>query len=150
MLKRIINIMIIIMIIIAYTSNIAYAIDNVVSDAESFISSREGGKGPINEKNLIETSNYLYNILFTIAVVIAFAIGLVIGIQFIMGSAEEQAKVKETLIPYIIGVFVVFASFTIWKIVITIGNDVSPTPESTTTESGGGAITKPPTEDMLN
>ena len=130
MLKKIISILFIIMIVFFYTSNVTYAIDKVVSDAESFIASRETEEGPLNEKSIIDTSDYVYNILFTIAVVIAFAIGIIIGIQFILGSAEEQAKVKETLIPYVIGVFVVFASFTIWKIVITIGNDVSPTPGS--------------------
>lgn len=130
MLKKLISIIFIILIVFFYTSNVTYAIENVVKDAESFIASRETEKGPLNEKNIIDTSDYIYNILFTIAVVIAFAIGIIIGIQFIMGSAEEQAKVKETLIPYIIGVFVVFASFTIWKIVVTIGNEVSPTPGS--------------------
>ena len=52
---------------------------------------------------------------------------MVIGIQFIMGSADEKAKIKETLLPYIIGVCVIFGAFTIWKVVVNIGNDIEST-----------------------
>ena len=124
-LKKVLSIVLISIFLISFSSNMAYGMDDVVQGAEGFIESRIKGENPIDTDKLQDTSNYLYDILFTIAVVLALAIGIIIGIQFIMGSAEEQAKVKETLVPYIIGVFVVFASFTIWKIVVTIGNDVS-------------------------
>ena len=39
-----------------------------------------------------------------------------------MGSVEEKAEVKETLVPFIVGCVVVFAAFAIWKIFILIGN----------------------------
>ena len=43
------------------------------------------------------------------------------------GSVEEQAKVKQTLVPYVAGCVVLFGAFTIWKIVVTIiqGSGVS-------------------------
>jgi len=125
-------------------SNSVYAtdMDNVIQEGEGFLASRYN-TSPINETALEGTSDYVYNILFTIAVVLAVAIGMIIGIQFITGSVEEQAKVKETLVPYVIGVFIVFASFTIWKIVVEIGDDVSPTPEATgnTSSTGTGSYT---------
>jgi len=116
--------------------NTTYAMDDVISQGDSFLEARDD-TSPIDEDALKYTSDSVYNILFTIAVVLAVAIGMIIGIQFMMGSVEEQAKVKETLVPYVIGVFIVFASFTIWKIVVNIGNDVSPTPAGT----GGGSST---------
>ena len=100
-----------------------YAMDDIIGAGDNFIG--KANETVIDETELSTTSNYIYNILFTIAVVLAIAIGMVIGIQFIMGSVDDKAKIKETLVPYIIGVFIVFASFTIWKIVITIGNDVT-------------------------
>lgn len=119
-----ITILILLMLIIHIClPNMTYAMDNVISGGDGFIAARDN-KSPIDEEALKTTSDYIYNILFTIAVVLAVAIGMVIGIQFMLGSAEEQAKVKETLVPYVIGVFVVFASFTIWKIVVNIGNDI--------------------------
>lgn len=110
------------------TNNKTYAssMSKTISDGDSFLQSRYS-ESPINEEALQSTSNNIYNILFTIAVVLAFAIGMIIGIQFIMGSVDEKAKIKETLIPYIIGVFIIFSAFTIWKIAVNIGNNISPT-----------------------
>ena len=63
-----------------------------------------------------------------------FAVGTIIGIQFMMASAEEKAKVKEALIPYVVGCAVIFGAFTIWSIAVNIGQDIVPTPS----QSGGG------------
>ena len=93
MLKRMAIICIIALIISIYLSNTAFAIDDVISSAEGFLG--EANNNPINDVIIQDTSNYLYSILFTIAIALAVAIGIVIGIQFILGSVEEQAKVKE-------------------------------------------------------
>lgn len=152
MLKKIIILMLLTLMIAIYIPNSTYAMSNVISSGDSFLSS--AGSSPIDEGALRDTSNDIYNILFTIAVVLAVAIGMIIGIQFMMGSVEEQAKVKETLVPYVIGVFIVFASFTIWKIAVEIGDNVSPTPvatggSSTTGGAGSSGVgTQPPTTDV--
>ena len=54
-----------------------------------------------------------------------FAVGTIIGIQFMMASAEEKAKVKEALIPYVVGCAVIFGAFTIWSIAVNIGQDIT-------------------------
>ena len=36
------------------------------------------------------------------------------------GSVEEQTKAKEALIPYVVGCFVIFGAFGIWKLAVTI------------------------------
>lgn len=127
MLKKCIIIILIILLALTYLSNKTYAMDNIIGGGDSFLAAA-GNTSVIDEQELSKTSNDIYNILFTIAVVLAFAIGMVIGIQFIIGGVAEQAKIKETLVPYVIGVFIVFAAFTIWKIAINIGNDVAPVP----------------------
>ena len=38
-------------------------------------------------------------------------------------SADEKAKVKESLMPFVAGCVVVFGAFTIWKVAVNIGND---------------------------
>ena len=40
------------------------------------------------------------------------------------GSIEGKAKIKEALVPYIIGCIVVFGAFFIWKTLVNIGNDL--------------------------
>lgn len=53
----------------------------------------------------------------TIGVVVAVVILLVLGIKYMMGSAEEKADYKKSMIPYIVGAILIFASTTIVNIV---------------------------------
>ena len=46
--------------------------------------------------------------------------GAILGIQFITGSVEQKAKVKDSLIPFIVGCVAIFGAFGIWKLVITL------------------------------
>lgn len=130
MVKKLLVIILMVIAVITYLPNKTLALDNVISSGKKFMSSADPNKEVINQEKLKSTSKTIYNILFAIALVLAVGVGLVIGIQFIFGSVEEQAKVKETLVPYIIGVVIIFSAFTIWKIAVEIGNDVAPTPEA--------------------
>lgn len=135
MVKKVIVIILLILSIIIILNSNTYAsgMDAIISDGDNFIGA--GKDSVINENALGDTSDYMFNIFFSIAVVLAVAVGLILGIQFMVGSAEDQAKIKEALIPYVIGVFVVFAAFPIWKIVVKLGNQVAP---SVSGPSGSG------------
>lgn len=113
--------------IIFNTNSYASSLGDPITKGDEFIEKANDTDEVIDTEELGTISDYIYNTLFTIGVVLAFAIGMIIGIQFIMGSVEEKAKIKETLVPYVIGVFVIFSAFTIWKIVVGIGNEVAPT-----------------------
>lgn len=124
--KIIILIVIAIVTIINFnTTSYAGSVDDIFTQGEDFLNKGDSPDSVIDEDALKITSNEIYNILFTIGVVLSVAIGMVIGIQFIMGSVDEKAKIKETLVPYVVGVFIIFGAFTIWKIVVSIGNDVT-------------------------
>ncbi len=56
----------------------------------------------------------------TVGVVIAVVILLVLGIKYMMGSAEEKADYKKSMIPYIVGAILIFASTTIVNIVYNL------------------------------
>lgn len=101
-----------------------FTIDGIIDDGDSFLEAKDTSTEAISEESLKKTSNSVYKVLFSIGVALATIVGMIIGIQFMMGSPEEQAKVKETLVPYVIGVFVIFGAFGIWKIVIGIGNSL--------------------------
>lgn len=125
--KSIILIILVILMFIGL-SNQTYAMDNTIAAGDSFIQIGEkenNNNSAIDAEALRKTSNNIYNILFTIGVVIAVAVGLIIGIQFMIASIDEKAKIKETLVPYVIGVFIIFAAFGIWKIAVQIGNSLN-------------------------
>ena len=103
----------------------SHTVDEIMNEADGFLNTGKEESVPINGENVRVGSGILYNILITIAVVAAEVIGLYLGIKFMMSSAEDRAKVKEALIPYIAGCVVIFASFTIWKLVISILGNVA-------------------------
>ena len=62
----------------------------------------------------------MFKLLMAIGIVVMILVGTIIGIQFMVASAEDKAKLKETLIPYVIGCAVIFGAFTIWSIAVNI------------------------------
>ena len=50
-------------------------------------------------------------------VVIAVVVLMVLGIKYMMGSAEEKAEYKKTMIPYLVGAILIFAASTIANVV---------------------------------
>lgn len=57
--------------------------------------------------------NQIIQIVSTIGSIASVIILVVLGIKYMMGSAEEKAEYKKTLLPYIIGAAFVFAASTI-------------------------------------
>lgn len=99
-----------------------YALGDIFSSGKSFLSKGKDINETINTTELEKTSDYIYNTLLGIAIMVAIIVAMVLGIQFMAASADEKAKVKEALIPFVVGCIVVFGAFTIWKIAVNIGN----------------------------
>lgn len=100
----------------------ADGISEVITGGDNFVQAGKDQGVTIDKSKIQETSNAIYNILLILGMCIAVAISGILGIQFMIGSAEEKAKIKDSLIPFIIGCIVIFGAFGIWKIFITIGN----------------------------
>ena len=125
MKKAIINILSIILILFLlvsiYPTKVqAINLDGIMSGADEFIQKGKTGTTTIDETQLQNTSDLIYNILLGVSMVIAVIVGIILGIKYMMSSTEEKAEVKETLIPYVVSCVVMFGAFTIWKIVINI------------------------------
>lgn len=97
-------------------------ISGMFSAADDFIKKGQSGSqdAVISDDSIKELSDTIYNTLLIIGVVVAVIIGLIIAIQFMTGSVSQKAKIKETLIAYIVGCVVVFGAFTIWALVVNI------------------------------
>ena len=66
----------------------------------------------------------IINILTTAGSICSVIVLIILGIKYMMGSAEEKAEYKKTLLPYIIGAFLVFAASTLASIVYNIAINV--------------------------
>ena len=77
---------------------------------------------PIDMKTKVDHSNTgdigtiggkIMGIIQTVGVVLAVLVLMILGVKYMMGSAEEKAEYKKTMIPYIIGAVLIFAASTI-------------------------------------
>ena len=100
------------------------SLSDVISGGDSFINAGKGGSAQIDKGSLQNASSSIYNILLICGVIIAVLIGSIMGIKFMIGSVEEKAEIKAALVPFVIGCIVVFGAFGIWKIVVTVGNNL--------------------------
>ena len=96
-----------------------FTLDKIIEDADTFLEKRQSGQ-KFDQGSMENMIKSIYNILLVMGIIAVVIVGIILSIQFITGSLEEQAKVKEMLIPYIVGSVVIFTAFTIWKIVVDI------------------------------
>lgn len=61
-------------------------------------------------EGITNIGNQIITIISTIGSIISVIVLVVLGIKYMMGSAEEKAEYKKTLLPYIIGAGLVFAA----------------------------------------
>ena len=55
-----------------------------------------------------------------IGIVIAVVVLLVLGIKYMVGSAEEKAEYKKTMMPYVVGALLIFAASTIVNVLYNV------------------------------
>jgi len=95
------------------------SVDNIMSDADDFVKDGEASSD-INETELGDTSNFLYNLLLGVGIIVAVGVGIVLGIKYMIGGLEEKADLKQALLGYAISCLVVFSAFGIWKLAVTV------------------------------
>lgn len=99
----------------------ALSIDSIFSDADDFLEqgSQSGAQG-IEESELKDISDTISGVLLTIAVAVTFISIGVMGVNFAIQAADEKAKVKESMVPWVIGILVSFGAYGIWKFVMNV------------------------------
>ena len=94
-------------------------LEQSMTDADKFI--EDGSNDKIDDlSNFQKQFGDIYNIVLQIGVGLAVIVGIVLGVKFILSSVEGKAEVKKMLITYVVSCVVIFGSFGIWKIVVTI------------------------------
>ena len=74
---------------------------------------------------LTNMGNNIIGIIQVIGSLIAVAMVLVIGIKYMMGSAEEKAANKKSMIPYLIGAILLFIGVNVVKIVADFAKNIT-------------------------
>ena len=136
--KGIIIFLIIVITVMFFNVNVVQAggITDIITGADDFLTAGIGENIGIDESKLQSTSKSISNILILLGICVAVIVAAILGIKFMIGSIEEQAKVKEALVPFVIGCIVVFGSFGIWKMFVQFGNEVFEVTSSSEKTSG--------------
>ena len=93
---------------------------DIFSIGDDFIKKGSDSQNTINEEQLRSDASSIFKILSTIGVILSVIIGGILGIKFMMASAEDKAQIKEMLIPYVVGCVVIYGAVTIWLIIVKI------------------------------
>ncbi len=146
-IKTIFILIILIILVSINTETLAWS--PIKDMGDDFIKTGEqSGTSTVDDVKMTDLSSYLYSILLSAGVIVAVVVATVLGIQFMVGGAEGQAKVKEMLVPFIVGCIVVFGGFGFWKIALTVGEKIEGASPSITTPdevrcSRCGSMVKP-------
>ena len=85
--------------LIIFISNISYG-----------FSVKELQGTPISNSDMDNLGNKIITVISTIGTIISVIVLVVIGIKYMLGSAEEKAQYKKSLMPYTIGAVITFSA----------------------------------------
>ena len=76
------------------------------------------------EPEIVNIGNVVVNVIKIIGSILSVIILITIGIKYMMGSVEEKAQYKKTLIPYVIGAFILFAGSNLASIIYNLTTEI--------------------------
>ena len=84
----------------------------------------DGKDGSVDSNKMQSIGNKIATIVRNVGMVAAVVILMVVGIKYMLGSAEEKAEYKKVMMPYIIGALILFGASGIAQTVITVSGSL--------------------------
>lgn len=123
-MKKQIKIITTVLMILAILCSLA----NVVFGT-SIISSLSGDKTSSVSAagDMTNLAGKIIGVIQILGIIVAVVVLLVLGIKYMVGSAEEKAEYKKTMMPYVVGALLIFAASTIVNILYNVINSAATT-----------------------
>ena len=93
--------------------------------ADVFTPGQLTGDNQTNTAGIQNLGNRIITIISSIGMVVSVVVLIALGIKYMVGSAEEKAEYKKTLLPYLIGAGLVFAASVIAQVVFNFMSGIS-------------------------
>ncbi len=120
-LKSLFIILMLAMVLVLSVQPITLAAEETgTSSAATTIDNLENKKGGNIPQEVTDVGGTIINWIWGISIVVAVIVLMIIGLKFIIGSTEEKAKYKESLIPLVVGILILVFATTIIKILYSI------------------------------
>jgi len=107
---KIISILLMVLLVVTTISANVFAVDpeTVLTELEEKTDTAE-----VKTEKIETTAGKVIKIMQTVGIIVGVAVLVILGIKFMMGSAEEKAEYKKTFIPLIIGAIVLISAFSL-------------------------------------
>ena len=116
---RVLSILLVVMMLIASATTVFAGTTGVENP------STLTGQAVSGTDKITTIGNQLITILTIVGTVASVIVLIVLGLKYMMGSAEEKAEYKKTMMPYIIGAALVFAASAIAGILYSFLSNIS-------------------------
>ena len=83
--------------------------------------------GTADVEGITNIGGQIITIVSTVGSVASVIVLVILGLKYMMGSAEEKAEYKKTLLPYVIGAGLVFAASSIAGIIFSFTSSLGST-----------------------
>ena len=107
-LQKVLSVLVLVAMIVSMASTIVLASETSVVTPKDI--TRDDADPSITTGTIDKAGRNIVSILQAVGVVLSVVMLIVIGIKYMMGSAEEKAEYKKTLMPYVIGAALIFAA----------------------------------------
>ena len=97
------------------------ATDNPINNPDKY---KPGDISSTDSNAIVEKANPILGAITTIGIVISVITLIVLGIKYMVGSVEEKAEYKKSMIPYIIGVVFLLATSATVRLIAKLTQDV--------------------------
>ena len=112
MKKHLLRIFTVLVLSIIMISNMIPEVYGIIPDSpESYISS------DTDNQAIVPIGSVIVGIVRAVGIALSILILVIVGIKYIIGSTQERAEYKQTLIPYIIGAILIFAGSQVTQII---------------------------------
>lgn len=93
---------------------------NSIFAAKVDINSIKDNDNSIDDSGITTIGSYVLSGVTGVGIVVSVVMVAIIGVKYMMGSAEEKAKYKETMMPYLIGALLLFGASGIANAVVKL------------------------------
>ena len=75
-------------------------------------------------QEIVDTSKVIVDIIRAVGIIVTVVVIIVMGIKYMLGSIEERAEYKKSMLPYLLGVFIFFCLSQILAIIINFSTEI--------------------------
>ena len=117
--KMVTTILMIVMILTTLASGV------FATDPKGVLDNIKDGGTNVEVGGVEQFGKAIVSVVRVVGVIVAVVVLLILGIKYMVGSAEERAEYKKTMVPYIVGAVLIFASTTLVGIVYDLATSLN-------------------------